>query len=284
MKRWLLIFLLILLPLVGRGQGKVYTRRLRLENYRSRITRVVLPSDPELGAVLQAAVSSCWNINPFEFCSERDYARSVEDPRYYFLHLAPMSADTLSAQVLALHCSKGGVSNQESLDAAFDIVSVPVSSSVAGCLSEREKLYLPALVDIVQQFIGEASKSDRVAYGGLSARNSEFSKKKGIQLCFAEDDLAPSVDDDMRQNYFCGHCTLDSARKVNIIFESGIRAAVVSLVIAPDTDASGAPFYKMLIGAYDHKLYHFSTGKTDSDGSAGFSPMDIKGLCNTRRN
>ncbi|MCQ2177259.1 MAG: hypothetical protein MJY42_00010 [Bacteroidales bacterium] len=284
MKRWLLISLLAVLPLLGWGQGKVYTRRLRLENYKSRITRVVLPSDPALGAVLQAAVSSCWHINPFEFCTESEFLRTGDDPRFYFLYLAPVPAEESSPQVLALNCRKGGGSDYEKIDAAFDIVSIPVSSSTEGAFSEREKLYLPAFINIVQQFIEDASQSDRVAYGGLSVYNQDLLKRRNIELVFAEEDLSSSVDDDIRQNYFQGHCMLDSARKADQIFGRSIRAAVVSIVIAPEPDVEGAVFYKMLIGAYDHRLYHYSTGRTGPNSSAGFRTMDIKGLCNTRRN
>lgn len=159
-KKYLLLAAMMLLPLVCQGQGKIYTRKAKLEDFPTRTTRVVLSGNEMMDALLKEEVGSRWRISPFEFCTVADYDAEKESSLYYFLRF------TRNADFTWLTISKGGKSDDaDPLKAGFDVISVPVAP--AGFRPGMDLPFLPAYLDILQTYITKAQESEKVAFRGL---------------------------------------------------------------------------------------------------------------------
>ena len=80
-----MLLALILLPCLLQGQGQVYTRKARLEDFSTRTTKIVLSGLPMFDIVLKEEVSSRWRISPYEFCTFKEYERYKNRNLYYFM-------------------------------------------------------------------------------------------------------------------------------------------------------------------------------------------------------
>lgn len=250
MKRKLIIFVLLLLPFaVASGQGKIYTKKTRMASYAEKTTKVVLPGNTVLDAVLMKEIQFLWNITPYEFCSEEEYDNLRNRPEYYFLRVVRISRDDNFQGLLHLALSQGGNSNKESLDAAFDIISIPFAASDEKMLSPLELAVIPAMIDIVQQYVKDAASSVVAATAGLDwySRNPAL-RNNGVKLVCQ--DAVKSVE--MLENY--------------------CENAAVAFILGPEEYDSKATYYHMVIGTDNHKLYSCHSVK----GGAGFSGTELK--------
>lgn len=160
MKKYLLVALMVFCQIAAFGQGKVYTRRARLEDFPSRTTRVVLTGAEVFNAVLKEEISSRWMASPYEFCSVADYNRDKYTDLYYFVRF------TFDDDFTYMTLTKGGdPENENQLKQGFDVVSIPIAPAVMG--GGDELVYLPAYIDIMQEYIARAMESEKVAYRGL---------------------------------------------------------------------------------------------------------------------
>lgn len=153
----------LLLPLSSMGQGKVYTKSNRLADFPTKTTKVVLTGQPILDALLKAEFTSRWRISPYEFCDAEEFEKLKSGTLYYFVHFA--SDDEFTYMFL----SKGGPvgKNVDPLKKAMDVVDIPISA--AGTPGSDELVYLPAFIDMIQEYVLKAMVSDRVAYAGIKA-------------------------------------------------------------------------------------------------------------------
>ena len=166
MKKYLLIATLLLCQCLAFGQGNVYTKKARLEDFTARTTRVVLTGQELFDAILKEEISSRWMISPYEFCTVTDYTRDRYTDLYYFIRF------TFDADFTYMTLSKGGDPDAENqLKQGFDVVMIPIAP--AEMTGGDELLYLPAYIDIMQTYIGKAMESDRVAYRGLKGLGSK---------------------------------------------------------------------------------------------------------------
>ena len=159
-KKYLLLAVLLALPSAAWSQGRIYTKKARLEDFPARTTRVVLSGSELMDAVLTEEVTSRWRISPFEFCSVADYLAEKESGLYYFLHF------TKDEDFTYLTVSKGGRGDDPNpLLQGFDVIMVPVAP--ATFQPGDDLVFLPAYLDIAQEFIVRAQESEKVAFRGL---------------------------------------------------------------------------------------------------------------------
>ena len=162
MKKYLLLAVMLLIPALCWSQGKIYTRKSKLEDFPTRTTRVVLSGNELMDALIKEEVASRWHVSPFEFCSVAEYEADRESRLYYFLRF------TRDEDFTFLTISKGGNPDDEnSLFAGFDVISMPVAP--ASFRAGEDLCFLPAYLDILQTYISLAQESERVAYRGLKA-------------------------------------------------------------------------------------------------------------------
>lgn len=159
MKRYLILAVFLLVPMIGMSQAKIFTKKNKLTDIAVRTTKVVLTGNDALDAALREEVSCRWRINAFEFCTAKDYEKLKTDNSFFFLKVDD------SQDIHFLSYSRGGKKGDaNALKEPIDIVSVPIGEKES---SGTEFIYLPAFIDILQSFAEEASKRDKIAYGGL---------------------------------------------------------------------------------------------------------------------
>lgn len=238
---FLTVFLL-LAALPAPGQGKVYTRKVRLGDFPTRTTKVVLAGNPFLELTLREAVAVHWRISPYEFCTPEEYDGLKNSNALYFL--LPAREDGLDWLILA----KGGRPDEkESLRKPFEVVRLPIAS--ADEPSGRELVLMGAFLDIIQNFVEEAMISDKTAYGGLA--ESAGGRLRGKKVL-----LDP-----------------DAADAAVLAQEADALAGVV---IAPGDPEDGNFCYKMLISTDTHELFLFEKCRYRTPDDARFSEGDVR--------
>ena len=248
--RLLHLFLSVLLlfaAAAAHGQGKIYTRKVRLEDFPTRTTKVVIAGNSFLELALREEIAVHWRISPFEFCDPEEYARLRTSNNFYFLNLA--REDGIAYLIL----TKGGKDGEkESLLKPFEVVRMPIA-----CYDDpsgRELVFMGAFLDIIQTFVEEAMISDKVAYGGLSSANGTKLRGKKVYLDPDAGDAA---------------------------YLSGEADALLGVTIAPAQIGFDSICYKMLISADTHELYYYSKGKYKGPRDGRFTESEIRSF--TRR-
>ena len=231
--------LLSVLPLAAQS-GKLYTRKAKLADFSTKITKVVLSGDTMTDAVLREEISLRWQISPYEFCSVADYEAQKYGCANYFLHFV------IKGDVIFLSLDKGGKPDDaDALKRSFEVVSIPVSG--ADCPVMDNLCYMAAFIDILQQFTSEAIESDGTAYSGLAIYN--IGNFKG---------LTAVVDP-------------EEARKS---FLAGEQDTMVGILVAADNPKEDSFCYKMLVTCDTHRLCHIK--KSKAGAGKGWSKAELK--------
>lgn len=160
-KKYLMLFALLLLPLSMHAQGKVYTRRIRISDFSVRTTMVAVNPDWKLCASLREEVVSRWRISSYEFCTPEEYESMKSRSDLYFLNIE--ESEGICFLVL---CKGGAPKDDDPRKEFFEIVRIPAAVS-----PDAESPYMAAYVDIIQRFVEDAAQSDKVAYAGLKYYN-----------------------------------------------------------------------------------------------------------------
>ena len=224
------------------GQGKVYTRKLRLADFPTKTTKMVLAGNSFLELALREEIAARWRISPFEFCTPDEYGRLRSSADYYFLTLA--QDDGIAFLVL----SKGGKEGEkDQLRQAFEVVRMPMAS--VDDPTGRELVFMGAFLDVIQRFVEEAMISDKTAYGGLSAGNALSLRGRTVYL------------------------DPDAADEAFLREEAG---ALLAVTIAPNPAGPRSSCYKMLISADTHELFFFEKSRYRDPSDAAFSDADAR--------
>lgn len=217
----------LLLPLSSMGQGKVYTKSNRLADFPTKTTKVVLTGQPILDALLKAEFTSRWRISPYEFCDAEEFEKLRTGTLYYFVHFASDEEFTY------MYLTKGGPTgrNTDPLKKAMDVVDIPISA--AGTPGSDELVYLPAFIDMIQEYVLKAMVSDRVAYAGIKAIMR--GNKKGKTVC-------------------------ESESRGRELFLTEAPGCIVPVIIRSSPDGPHRHQYTMMVSTDNHILYYFKRG------------------------
>ena len=161
-----------------------------------------------------------------------------------------------------------------------DVASLPISS--ADFPSGREVVFLPALVDIIQDYVTRAMKSDGAGYSGFDIYASQVRRTGIKRIYFSEDDLIPDMDAAFKERYFDEDMLIMSEAEADKAFQDGTYNTLVSFVVAPFDPQNGSWCYKMLIDAGTHELLYFRHHRINARNWAGFLPKDIKKISSKR--
>lgn len=228
------------------SQGKVYTRKARLEDFPIRTTKVVIDGNSFLGIALREEIALRWRISPYEHCTPAEYDKLKTDNNFYFINLVEEDG------IAFLTLSKGGKEEDDNqFKRPFEVVRVPFAS--VGDPSGRELIFMGAFVDILQIFVEDAMLADQVAYSGLKHYNSS-------NLSFKTIYLDPEKADEQYLNNTPG--------------------TLVGICIAPTEISKRSYCYKMLITADSHELYYYKKAKYRGSKDASFTESEIKHFIN----
>lgn len=176
------ILALTQLPCMGQRK-QVYTRKMRIEDFPARTTKVVVSGESLPDLAFREEVASRWNISAYEFCNLAEYEKIKENNKFYFLRLVQDS------EVLYIELSKGGKEKDDNaLNRALDIVRVPVSR--VDTSDGRMFIYLAAFIDIIQDYMDKALVTGMASYTGLQTFNTHIPKDATVIVDEAEADKA----------------------------------------------------------------------------------------------
>lgn len=276
----IVIVLALCAPLCASGQAKINTKKVKIADLPTRTTKVVLGQGGIMDSALRDEVSARWRISPYEFCTVEEYNSLKENPDYYFLLIARSNEKEYKG-MLTLTLMKGGKAKAEDPQKRpVDVASLPISSS--DFPSGREVVFLPALVDIIQDYVTRAMKSDGAGYSGFDIYASKVRRTGIKRIYFSEDDLIPDMDAAFKERYFDEDMLIMSEAEADKAFQDGTYNTLVSFVVAPFDPQNGSWCYKMLIDAGTHELLYFRHHRINARNWAGFLPKDIKKISSKR--
>lgn len=230
------------------GQAKVYTKRILLEDFPVKTTKVVLAGQSFLEMSLREEIAGRWRISPYEFCSVEDYEKQKTDNSYYFLRLVGEDG------IAFLELTKGGKPDEENnLKKSVEVCRIPIAAS--DVMSGDEIVFLGAFIDILQKFTEESIISDRVGYTGLSSYNRR--PLKGMTAW------------------------LDGERAADL-YQNGINGDLIGVCIAPTDIGLRSKCYKMLVSATTNELFYYGEQKYRGPKDREFNDQEVKNF--ERRN
>ena len=274
MKKIIIMLAAVLMPLMAGAQAQINTKKVQIEDFTQKVTKIVLNGNPFYDASIKDEVSARWRISPYEFCTLDEFETVKNSDQYYFLMITQgQFRKELAPGIQFLTLVKGGKGSDKGIDEMLEVVSLPFAS--AEYPSGRELIFLPAFLDIIQAHTLEAMENDRNAYGGLSISSEALAKSADMKIVFSEDDLSRSVTDEIIDRKFDSWMTITDEDEADQHMTDNTSGTLVSYVVAPADPVHGSYCYKMLIDSDTYKLYYFRRHRITRSFNVGFIPEDI---------
>lgn len=220
--KYFLTLLLVLLPAALWAQGTIYTKSARLADFPQKTTKIVLSGQELLDDALKEEITSRWRISPYEFCSEEEFQATRTVSRYYYLHFI------FDDEFTWMQLYKGGPASGNPLRTAMEVVSVPVASSEEATMDEL--VFLPAFIDMVQEYLLKALVSDKVSYQELKGIITK--SRKGKFICNDE-------------------------KEGRELFASGAKGTIIPIVVWGTPTGKHRHYWRMRVSTDDHLLYEY---------------------------
>lgn len=258
------------------AQAKLMTKKFKLSDFTTKTTKVVMSGGEDiLQKTFEEEVRKRWRISPFEFCTVDEFEELRSDPDYYFLMCAPEDGSML---VLSLFHG-GAKSDPDPTNEAFPIVDLPIESLDSP--SGRGIAFMPAAIDIVQDFVQRSMMSESVTYKGLKTYNGALSKIHGKTVLICRDYVSES--DRERLSQYSPGVKLVSEEEADMAMLFGRQNTIVTFIIGPDSPSFGDKVYKMAVDANTHELYMFVKTRVMRKGNAVFSTRELRSLIKAGR-
>lgn len=283
MKRILLLMIMTAMPLIMSAQAQIVTKDAKIEDFQEKTTKIVLTGNEFFDSALSEEIRTRWNISPYEFCTLEDFNSLKGSSDYYFLMCVKSrfkKEPEPGIQMLTL--IKGGEKADKGLGKMLELVSIPLCS--AKYPSGREMIFLPALIDIMQEQVIHVLSSSISAYSSLSEASGNMSDARDMSIVFSEDDLSDEVTEEMLSQYFHDGIILSDETGADDLMLGNMENTLVSYTVAPFEPTAGSSFcYKMLIDAGTHELYYFKKHRITKKAGPGFLPEDLMRITAGRR-
>jgi hypothetical protein len=281
MKKLLILMTAALIPLIAGAQAQVNTKKIKIADFPQKVTKIVLTGNDFYDLALRDEIAAGWTLSPYEFCTVDEFNTLKHNDNYYFLITADGKFKKENEPGLTfITLVKGGKGASHGIDKMLEIVSIPIAS--AENPSGREFVFMPAFIDIIQDYTSAAMSKDINGYLGLGSNTESLMNAQNMEIVFAECDLADDVDRAFRDLNFDSDMIVDDEDSTDRIMESGRPETIVSYVVAPEDPMAGSYCYKMLIHPESHKLYYFRKHKISKKFGPGFLQEDIIRINNQR--
>lgn len=282
MKRIIVATAALLLSLVTWGQAQIDTKKVKISDFTQKITKVVLTGNMFYDGSLKSEIAAKWHVSPFEFCSMQEYEALKGDDNYYFLLTVQGQFRKESEPGLTfLSLVKGGKNASEGIDEMLEIVSFPLAS--AEDPSGREYVFLPAVLDIIQNYALDSMENDINAYTGLPNYTMNITKSGDMTIVFSEKDLSGEVTPQVRNQCFDEKVLVLEEEEADEYMSPDKSSTLVSYVVAPTSGKAGSYCYKMLIEPQTNTLYYFRKHKITKKAGPGFLAEDIRRIAVPRK-
>lgn len=273
MKKVLIILIAAIMPLLAAGQAQITTKKVKISDFTSKITKVVLTGSDFYDAALKEEIKARWRVSPYEFCTFEEFESMRNDNNYYFLLTTNAMFKKESEPGLdVLTLVKGGTG--ATINSMLEIVYLPFASTEEP--SGRELTFLPALLDIIQEHTLNSMDKDINGYTGLSNYTLNMAKAGNMTIVFSEDDLSNEITGEFRDLNFDSDMLILDEDEADEYITGKASNVLVSYVVTPTDAQPGSYCYKMLINAQTHELYYFRRHKISKKFGPGFLAEDIK--------
>ena len=282
MKKAVIMITAILMSAMAWGQAQINTKKVKLSDFTQKITKVVLSGNDFMDSALKDEVTLRWRISPYEFCSLEEFnSLKTSDDYYFLLSTNGQFKKDSGPTIQFLSLVKGGKGAENGIGDMLEVVSMPIAS--AQFPSGREIAFLPAFLDIMQDYTLDSMEKDSNAYGGLGNYSSKILKSDDFRIVFSKDDLAVSLENigDDTINFGKEMVVTDES-EVDELLRSNAENTLVSYVVAPFEPQPGSFCYKMLIDTRNHKLYYFKRHRITKKDGAGFLANDLRRIYSVR--
>ena len=274
MKRILIFITAVLFPLLANAQAQINTKKIQIADFQQKITKVVLTGNDFYDLALRDEIASGWRLSAYEFCTMEEFESLKSSEDYYFLITADGKFKKENGPgITFLTLIKGGKGAENGISKMLEIVSLPIAS--AENPSGREFAFMPAFLDIIQNYTEAAMSKDINGYIGLISNTESFKKNPNLELYFADCDMAAEADRAFTDINFDSDMIIVDADTVEKKMAEGAAETLVSYVVAPDEPVNGSFCYKMLIHPESHKLYYFRKHRISKKYGTGFLKEDI---------
>lgn len=269
-----------MIPVLASAQAQINTKKMKIADFPQKVTKVVLPGNTFYDSAFQEDIAASWRVSPYEFCTLDEFETLKKDGKYYFLILTQgqfKKEKEPGLQFLTL--VKGGAEAEDGISNMLEVATVPFAA--ADSPSGREITYLPAMIDIIQNYAVASIEKDFSNLGGLSNYATGMSKATEKKILFAEEDLSDEITDAVKDG-FDDLITVTDSDEVEDALMMSLPETIVSYVIAPEDAAPGSFCYKLLIDTYNHELYYFRKHKISKKVGPGFLLEDVKRITGPR--
>ena len=275
MRRLLIFITALIMPLMAYSQAQINTKKVKIGDFRQKVTKVVLTGNAFIDETIKEEVAGRWRESPYEFCTLEDFEALKGNDSYYFLMNTKGQFKKESEPGLQFFTLvKGGPEAAKGIDYMLEVVSIPYAS--AEDPSGREMVFIPAILDIIQNYAVDCMEKDLDLLGGLSYYGNNLSKNKGMDIVFFEGDICSSVTQADKDLNFTPSVMVMDEDDADKHMTEGTPNTLVSYVVYPSDGAAGSYCYKMLIDAQTHKLYYYRKHKLSKKLGPGFLLEDIK--------
>ena len=276
MKKALAILAAVLLPVLTWGQAQINTKKVKIGDFTQKITKIVLTGNDFIDTAFKDEVTARWRVSPYEFCTLDEFNSLKGSDEYYFLMITKgQFKKDLSPTIQFMTLIKGGQGADKGIDGMLEIVSLPIAA--AQFPSGREIAYIPAFLDIIQDYTLDSMEKDANAYGGLTNYTANIVRSEDLRIAFSKDDIAVSLESlDEGTDSFGKDMLLMEEEEVDALMINGAEDTIVSYVVAPFEPQNGMYCYKMLIDSGSHRLYYFKKHRLTKNQGPGFLPKDIR--------
>ncbi len=274
MKGFLISLVAVFVPAVMFSQAQITTKKMKLEDFPEKVTKVVLSGNMFIDGSLEDAIKNRWTLSPYEFCSLEEFESLKGKEDYYFLMtVSGQFRKETEPGLFMLSLVKGGKGSDLSLDKMLEVVTVPVCS--IDYPSGREITFMPALIDIIQNHVMVSMKRDYNAYGGLETNSVNLDAARDKRIVISESDISPEVDEARIAALSGSGVEIVPEEEADALMESGAANTLVSYAVYPYEAEQGSFCYKMLIDAGTHRLYYYRKHRIARNAGPGFLPEDL---------
>ena len=269
------VLIAVSFPVLGAAQAQLTTRKVKIEDFTEKVTKVVLTGNVFFDATFEEEIKNRWVISPYEFCTLEEFDQIKTDPDYYFLIKVKGQFRRESEPGLEfLSVLKGGPEAEKGLDRMMDLITFPLAA--ADSPSGRETVFLPLILDIIQQHIISSTETDLVAYSSLGAYSNNLGHIRDCLTVLAEDDLSSEITPVVRRIYIKSSVTVEDTDVVDRYVADNAPGTVVSYTVYPEDPQPGSFCYKMLIDVENSELCYFRKHRITRKTGPGFLLEDIK--------
>lgn len=272
MKRLLIILTGILIPMLASAQAQIETKKVKISDFTQKITKVVLHGNEFYDAILKEEIALRWRISPYEFCTLEEFEELKTNSQYYFLitTLGQFKKETAPG-IQFLSLVKGGKGAKKGVGEMLEVASLPYAS--VEYPSGRELVFLPALLDIIQNHTVKSMDSDFDGYVGMSRNTKNMQQAQQMKIVFFEDEVNKEVDRVMRASD--ERFVMADEDEADQYLIDNAPNTLVSYMVAPTEPVNGSYCYKLLINAETHELYFYRRHKITEKYGVGFLIEDF---------